>query len=101
MLDHRARHVVIDAVPVPNQPDGAGFTAATDHLGGRPTHRQHATACFVGRHHRRLVHDDTLPLDVDENGRGAQVDANFFESTTASIPDDPGEIVTDVAFALD
>ena len=77
MLEHRTRDVVIDAVPVADQPDGAGFPAATDHLGGGTPDRQHASALFVGRHHGRLVHDHTLALDVDEHGRGAQVDADF------------------------
>ena len=77
MLEHRARDIVIDAIPVANQADSARFPAATDHLGGCTPHRQDASALFVGRHHGRLVHDNTLALDVHEHGRGPQVDADF------------------------
>jgi hypothetical protein len=77
MLEHRARDIVIDAIPVTNQADSACFPAATHHLGGRTPNRQDASALFVSRHHGRLVHDYTFALDVHEHGRGAQVDADF------------------------
>ena len=78
MLKHRARQVVIDAVAIANQADGARLPAATDHLGGGAADRQDARALLVGRHHGRLVDDDTFAFDIDEDRRGAKVDADLF-----------------------
>src|SRR6266702_3724377 len=78
MLKHRTGQVVIDAVAVANKANGARFAATADHLGGGSSHRQDACPLLVGRHHGRLVDDDTLAFDVHEDGRGAQVDADLF-----------------------
>ena len=97
MLKHGARHAVIDPVAVTHRPDRAGLSAAAHQLRRGSSDRQHPSTLAIGCHQGRLVDHDTFTLDVDEDGRGSQVDPNFLGEHPVSIPHDPGKVRVHVA----
>ena len=83
LLEHPLSHIVIRDNALPQGTDGNDVARSTaQHLLGVGAHLQELAGILVDGYHRRLPQNHALALDVDQNGRGAQIDTNIFTKHT-------------------